>query len=107
MTWQDFINLTNDYGPIATTIIVIAVIITAIRKAWPTITKAVNVINEISELPETIANIEAEIKVVRSEVLPNGGGSLRDAVNRTEDQIKKIILIVSEHEKEITHLQDH
>lgn len=106
MTWQDFIHLTDTYGPIATTVIVITIIVMLIHRAWPTINKTVTVINEIAELPQTIATIESEIKTIKSEVLPNGGGSLRDAVNRTEDQIKKIVMIVSKHEEEIHQLQD-
>ena len=54
MTWQDFINLTNDYGPIAATITIVFVAFMVLRKTWPAINKTVQVINEIAELPQTI-----------------------------------------------------
>ena len=107
MTWEDFINLVNDYGPMGASFIIFIIVITVIRKSWPTVNKTVTVINEIGELPQTIAKIEAEIQTIKSEVLPNGGSSLRDAVNRTENQIKQIALIVAKHEKEIHQLENH
>jgi hypothetical protein len=107
MTWQDFINLTNDYGPIAATITIVFVAFMVLRKTWPAINKTVQVINEIAELPQTINAIEKEIQTIKSEVLPNGGSSLRDAVNRTEHQIKQVVLIIAKHEKEIQKIKTH
>ncbi len=103
MTLEDFTNLTSDYGPTVTMIVVTIIAITLLIKAWPAIAKTVLVVNEVAELPQTIYNIEKEIKEIKKEVLPNGGTSLRDAVNRTENQLKIVSRLVAKHEKEINH----
>jgi len=104
MTWTEFFVLIESYGPVSVSIILIITALTLIIKAWPTITKIVNVANEVADLPETLQTLTAEIKVIRQEVLPNGGSSLRDAVNRTENQIKIITEIVAQHEEQIRHV---
>jgi len=103
MTIEDSLKFGYDYGPLIAGIAIIIALITFVVKAWPTINQIVEIVNTISELPDTIEKLHLEIKEIRKEVLPNGGTSLRDAVNRTEDQLKKVALIVAKHEKEISH----
>lgn len=104
MTWAEFFTIVESYGPVSVTIILIIAALSLIIKAWPTITKIVNVANEVADLPETLQTLTTEIKVIRQEVLPNGGSSLRDAVNRTENQIQLISQIVAQHEEQIRHV---
>tara|TARA_R110000868_G_scaffold60639_2_gene184923 strand:- start:239 stop:553 length:315 start_codon:yes stop_codon:yes gene_type:complete len=102
MTIEDSMNFTQDYGPLIAGIAIFIAVVVVIKKSWPTISQIVEIVNTISELPETIEKLHLEIKEIRKEVLPNGGTSLRDAVNRTENQLKKVAFLVAKHEKEIS-----
>jgi len=93
MTFEDSLRFGYDYGPLIAGIAIIIALITFVVKAWPTISQIVEIVNTISELPDTIEKLHLEIKEIRKEVLPNGGTSLRDAVNRTEDQLKKLLFL--------------
>lgn len=103
MTTNDFLIIAETYGPAAAGTIAIIALIAVIMKSWPTLSKIVKVGDAVADLPETLHTITTEIKTIKQEVLPNGGTSLRDAVNRTENQIKIIAAIVAEHEEEIHH----
>jgi len=103
MDWVEFLSLAESYGPTIGGIAAGIVLIALVFKSWPVISKIVKVGDAVADLPETLHTITTEIKTIKQEVLPNGGTSLRDAVNRTEHQIKIIAAIVAEHEEEINH----
>jgi predicted PurR-regulated permease PerM len=109
MTEQQFIVFMEEYGQfVATVIIAIIVLIMLFAKIWPMLTQAVEIGNTLGELPQTIERVEkklehleATLDTVKMEVLPNGGSSLRDAVNRTEKQLAVVGRIVAKHERDI------
>jgi flagellin-specific chaperone FliS len=109
MTEQQFIVFMEEYGQLViTTSIAIIVIIMLFHKIWPALTKAVEIGNTLGELPQTIERVEKKLEhlettlnTVKGEVLPNGGGSLRDAINRTEKQLAVVGRIVAKHERDI------
>ena len=109
MTEQQFIVFMEEYGQLViTTAIAIIVIIMLFHKIWPALTKAVEIGNTLGELPQTIERVEKKLEhlettlnTVKMEVLPNGGSSLRDAINRTEKQLAVVGRIVAKHERDI------
>lgn len=109
MTEQQFIVFMEEYGQlVVTTAIAIIVLIMLFHKIWPMLTKFVEIGNTLGELPQTIERVEkklehleATLDTVKMEVLPNGGSSLRDAVNRTEKQLATVGRIVAKHERDI------
>lgn len=54
-----------------------------IRKAWPTIKRAVKTLEALETLPE-------DMKTVKHELFPNSGNSLRDRVDQTREQVEQI-----------------
>jgi hypothetical protein len=109
MTEQQFIVFMEEYGQLViTTAIAIIVLIMLFHKIWPMLTKAVEIGNTLGGLPQTIERVEKKLEhlettlnTVKMEVLPNGGSSLRDAINRTEKQLAVVGRIVAKHERDI------
>jgi len=71
--------------------------VVGIRKAWPAISRFVATINALGELPEFIAKTNktlqaqnALLATIKHEVLPNSGGSMRDAVDRQGVALKEV-----------------
>jgi hypothetical protein len=90
------------------TIAIIIVVLVLLGKIWPLLSKIVDIGNAVGGLPETVKivqgkldKLEETLNTVKNEVLPNGGSSLRDAVNRTEKQLAIIGKIVAKHERDI------
>jgi len=79
-----------DYGPIIWTVFLIVVIIAALIKIWPFISKVVHTVDIIAELPDRLDKIETRLMNVEHEVRTNGGSSIKDAVKRIEDHLNKI-----------------
>ena len=76
--------------------LVIALIV-GIRKAWPSLSRFVSTINALAELPEFITKTNktlqaqnALLATIKHEVLPNSGGSMRDAVDRQGVALKEV-----------------
>ena len=78
-TWIDaLVAAAAEYGLF---IIVAALMLGAIAliiKLWPVLTKVVTIGNALLTLPSDLEAIKADVVRVKSEVLPNGGGSFRD-----------------------------
>jgi len=90
MTPEQASQFIMDYGPIIWTVFLIIVIVGALIKIWPFISKVVHTIDIIAELPERLDKIETRLKGVEHEVKTNGGTSIKDAVKRIEDHLNKI-----------------
>ena len=90
MTPEQASQFLMDYGPIIWTVFLITIIVGTLIKIWPFISKVVKTIDIISELPDRLDKIEARLMGVEHEVKTNGGSSIKDAVKRIEDHLKKI-----------------
>jgi len=90
MTPEQASQFIMDYGPIIWTVFLITVIVGALIKIWPFISKVVHTVDIIAELPERLDKIETRLKGVEHEVKTNGGTSIKDAVKRIEDHLNKI-----------------
>jgi predicted PurR-regulated permease PerM len=109
MNEQQFLDFMEQYGGMTVlTIAIIIVVLILLGKVWPLLSRIVDIGNAVGDLPETVKIVQAKLdkleetlNTVKSEVLPNGGSSLRDAVNRTEKQLALIGKIVAKHERDI------
>lgn len=93
-TWQNVEALLEDYGPTAFIIIVLLFGLVLIYKAWPVISNFVEVVNALAKLPELVDTVGD----IKKEVKPNGGSSLRDAV----DGVRKDLTVHSGKLDELT-----
>lgn len=59
-------------------------------KFWGPISAFFKIMDVVKDLPDTLSDIKTELLAIKKEVLPNGGSSLRDSVNRTESEIAYI-----------------
>lgn len=57
-------------------------IIAVVAKSWKGITNFVTAVNAVTELNEFMSHTKDELEVIKHEVLPNSGKSLRDAVDK-------------------------
>lgn len=108
MSISQFGAFVVDYGGTGLVIVIIIGGIVGLYKAWPMLVKFIQVGSEVAELPETIKHLRADISelsdkvvVIKKEVLPNGGSSLRDAVNRTEAKLATLSDTVENHSKKL------
>lgn len=108
MSLEQFMAFITEFGGVGLIIIIFVVIITGLVKLWPLFVKFVQVGSEVADLPDTLKHLRADIAeisdkvvVIKKEVLPNGGSSLRDAVNRTEKQLGSLAITVEEHSKKL------
>lgn len=82
-TLQTIINI----GAAATAIAAIIGLPLAVVKLWPLIKRAVAIGAAAEKLPEMAAEIKAQseaVAVIKHELFPNSGKSLRDQTNRME-----------------------
>lgn len=108
MSLQQFMAFITEFGGVGLIIIIFVVVIMGLVKMWPMFVKFVQVGTEVAELPETLKHLRADISelsdkvgVIKKEVLPNGGSSLRDAVNRTEAKLATLSDTVEGHSKKL------
>jgi hypothetical protein len=108
MSLQQFWSFVVDYGGIGLIIIVVVGGIGILIKMWPMLVKFISVGSAVADLPHTLTelsektkSLEQTLQVIKKEVLPNGGSSLRDAVNRTEVQLQDLARVVSSHSKQL------
>ena len=87
MTWDQFLLLANQQGGTVAVTIVLVGLIALLVKFWEPIRAFFHVMEEVTQLPKTLAEIKTELEIIKKEVLPNGGSSLRDSVNRTEVEV--------------------
>lgn len=65
-------------------------IIAVVAKSWSGITGFVTAVNAITELNEFMTHTKAELEVIKHEVLPNSGKSLRDAVDLANGRMESL-----------------
>jgi hypothetical protein len=87
MTWNQFLLLAQQQGGTAAVIVILIGLIAVLIKFWEPIRKFFHVMEEVTQLPHTLSEIKTELEIIKKEVLPNGGSSLRDSVNRTEVEV--------------------
>ena len=87
MTPEQATTFFRDYGVIIWTVLVLIVVVTLLIKIWPTISRAVHIIDIINELPTRLDKIDGRLEVLEREVTTNGGTSLKDALKRVEDYL--------------------
>lgn len=108
MSLQQFWTFILDYGGAGLIALVIIVGISAIVKMWPMLVKFISVGSAVADLPETLATLtekteklETTLQIIKKEVLPNGGSSLRDAVNRMEANMQEVSKVVETHTRKL------
>lgn len=77
----------TDYGPVIWTVFFIIAGLGILIKAWPTISKIVEVVDALADLPDKLDKIDNRLENVEHEVRTNGGSSIKDAVKRIEDHL--------------------
>lgn len=90
MTWEQFLLLANQQGGTAAILVLVGTLIGLLVKFWEPISSLFKVVDAVKDLPDTLKEIKTELLVIKKEVLPNGGSSLRDSVNRTESELAYI-----------------
>lgn len=93
MTWEQFELILKDYGPIVLTFALALIFISIVYKSWPLISNFVIVVNALVQLPKLIETVGD----IKKEVLPNGGGSMRDVVNATAAEVTVLKERFDEH----------
>jgi predicted XRE-type DNA-binding protein len=108
MSLQQFWTFILDYGGAGLIAVVIIVGVSAIVKMWPMLVKFISVGSAVADLPETLATLtekteklETTLQIIKKEVLPNGGSSLRDAVNRVEVNMQEVSKVVETHTRKL------
>lgn len=108
MSLSQFWNFIVDYGGIGLIIVIIVGVIGALIKMWPMLVKFIKVGSAVADLPTTLEQLstktealEETLQIIKKEVLPNGGSSLRDAVNRTEVSLKELSKVVASHSQQL------
>lgn len=108
MSLSQFWSFIVDYGGIGLIILLSITVIAAIFKMWPMLVKFIKVGSAVADLPTTLEilaqkteDLEKTLQVIKKEVLPNGGSSLRDAVNRTEISLQDLAKVVASHDKKL------
>jgi hypothetical protein len=108
MSLSQFWSFIVDYGGIGLIIFLSITAIAAIVKMWPMLVKFIKVGSAVADLPTTLEilaqkteDLEETLQIIKKEVLPNGGSSLRDAVNRTEISLKDLAKVVASHDKKL------
>ena len=81
--WTDFWEAINVLQLMAWVLGILGVLAFFV-KGWPFIRQTFRMLDALSTLPEDIAGLQADMKVIRHEVMPNGGTSMKDAVLRIE-----------------------
>jgi len=108
MSLSQFGSFIVDYGGIGLIIIISITVLAAIIKMWPMLVKFIKVGSAVADLPTTLEllskkteDLEETLQIIKKEVLPNGGSSLRDAVNRTEISLKDLAKVVASHSEKL------
>jgi hypothetical protein len=92
---EQITNFVEDYGPTLGLLVGIILALTVIYKAWPLISNFVAIINALAELPK----LHETVKDIKKEVKPNGGTSLRDAVDETRKELSGLSERFDKHVK--------
>lgn len=90
MSWNQFLLLANQQGGTIAVVVTAGIAIGVLVKFWGPISAFFKVIDAVKDLPDTLHEIKNELLVIKKEVLPNGGSSLRDSINRTESEVAYI-----------------
>ena len=108
MSLQQFWTFIADYGGAGLIIVIIVFGIGVIVKMWPMLVKFISVGTAVADLPETLSalsekteQLEKTLQIIKKEVLPNGGSSLRDAVNRVEANMQEMSKVVENHTQKL------
>lgn len=92
-SWEQLGNFVQDYGPSVALFIAVIVGLAIVYKAWPLISNFVIIVNALAELPK----IHETVKEIKKEVIPNGGSSLRDAIDLTRAELKTVAERLDKH----------
>lgn len=108
MSLSQFWSFLVDYGGIGLIIVVTVTGIGVLIKMWPMLVKFIKVGSAVADLPTTLEllskkteDLEKTLQIIKKEVLPNGGSSLRDAVNRTEISLQALTKVVASHSEKL------
>lgn len=95
---QQFFGNTSAFQVVMWAVVII-VILSFLRKAWPTMRNFVRTIDALADLPEALTRVNAiEGKLdILDELRPNHGGSIRDHVTKTSKQVEAVESKLNEH----------
>lgn len=91
LSWLAGINLLQALGILAG----IIALIVFIKKGWPWLRAAVHLLETLGTLAEDMSSLKSDVALIKHEVLPNGGGSLKDQATRTEEAVGELTLQVA------------
>ena len=64
-----------------------------VRKVWPVLRR----LAVLAEAAEWLPEVRRQVQTIHHEVMPNGGGSLRDAVTRLESNVSGLDAAVTQN----------
>lgn len=73
----------------------IVAVVTFVFKGWPVLRKFVRTIDVVIQLSDVLPRLQADVSMIKHEVLPNGGGSLKDQATRTEGTLDELAVQVA------------
>lgn len=79
-------------------VIAIGAFVGFVIKLWPFLRKFVRTVDVVIQLSDALPKLQADVAMIRHEVLPNGGGSLKDQATRTEAAVDTLT-------KEVAHVR--
>ncbi len=102
--WNDFWGAVT-VPTLITWVIGLALVIAFIWKGWPFLRKFVKVTEALLTLPDDMAGLKTDVAQIKHEVLPNGGGSLKDQATRTEAAVKDVQSDLKNVQSEVAHVR--
>lgn len=93
MTWVQFARLWNDYGAFVTLCVVVAIVIavgvTLLVKFWPVLTRVVELVQTVLDLPKEIGTLNTKIEAG----VVTAAATTKDLAAHVEDGNKKFELL--------------
>jgi len=83
----------------------VAVAVLLIWKGWPAFRKFVGILSRVVKLVDTLTDLPDDLAAIRHELEHNGGGSVKDAVARTEQAIADMRGDVADVRGDVGHVR--
>ncbi|WP_130178090.1 hypothetical protein [Cryobacterium sp. SO1] len=90
---------------IAGWVIGIAAVLVFLNKTWPWLRRVFRTVDTLTTLADVLPKLITDVAQIRHEVIPNHGGSLRDATDRTETAVAVLSDAVDLHGTQITAIE--
>jgi septal ring factor EnvC (AmiA/AmiB activator) len=84
---------------------VVVALILVVWKGWPAFRRLVALLAASVKLVDTLATLPDELSAIRHQLEHNGGGSVKDAVTRTEQSVADLRKEVADLNGEVAHVR--